>query len=399
MVSRPRIITVDPIGVIARNVRAAMDLLDFSVIQIDVPTPEDALDELDEKVNLVISAFKLGGDMQGFEFALRVKQAATDASMIIVADEDDPDNLDEETAAESPFVYLSRPLDIHQFLRVITAGLESHDMMIDAMRTPIAVGGTNITSPDEMGPVPMLDVNAAKGILEGLQSELGAMSILLSTRKGETLLEVGTTGFIDSEELSRSIVPVMQTNMGIKDIVGGQVTSVQFYDGDEYDVFVLSVGLHHFVCVVFEGQMGARQQGFVNRFGRKAVEDLIGLIGAGAFFIMPSAPKEEPTKRPAPHKSTPAKTKKEEEPVELAPAELDLFDDQPEPEPQVEQLEPIAELDLDAVFGTGESGELDESMFDLDNIEELTRDEEKGRKGTFSWDDAIDAGLIKGGNN
>ncbi len=53
MAGIPRIITVDPTGVIARIVRSAVDLLDLSVIQIDVPTGSGALDELD-KVNLVV---------------------------------------------------------------------------------------------------------------------------------------------------------------------------------------------------------------------------------------------------------------------------------------------------------------------------------------------------------
>ncbi|MBL8156637.1 MAG: hypothetical protein JNM70_20840, partial [Anaerolineae bacterium] len=68
-------------------------------------------------------------------------------------------------------------------------------------------------------------------------------------------------------------------------LVGGQPQTIHFYDGDDKDVFVLSVGLHHFLCIIYDGQMGSRQFGSVTRIGRKAAQDLIALLGASAFMI------------------------------------------------------------------------------------------------------------------
>ncbi len=390
MVSIPRIVTVDPTGIIARIVRSALELLDLSVIQTDIPYTTDALSEINPRVNLVVTAMSLDADMKGFEFALRVKQNAEATSVIILADVNDPEELDDDTALNSPFVYLRRPLDIHRFLRVLVAGLEGHDAMIAAAHTR----AEEDVPGDDMGAVPKIDSAAAKKVLEKLQSELNSMAIILADRTGVSLLEVGTTQFIDRNELARSLVPMMQANMGMREIVGGQVNSIQFYDGDNYDVFVLSVGLHHFISVVFEGEQGARQFGFVNRFGRKAVEDLIGIIGASAFFIIPAitaAPREELPKR----QTITAKAIELDQPLELARAEIHFDEEKAAPEPEVPLLEPLADLNLDDLFG-GDGLEVDESLFDFDKLEEVVKESDtQFRKGRLTWDDAKDLGVLK----
>lgn len=386
MVTTPRIITVDPTGAISRIVRSAMDLLDLSVIQIDVPSGSAALDEI-RNASLVVSALTLDGNMKGFEFALRVKQMSPNTAVIILGDVNDPSALDEETASESPFVYMSRPVDIQQFLRVLLAGMESHEAMMEAIHTP-TTGDIMSSSSNDMGPVPSLDVDAAKRVLDGLQADLGAIAIIMADRTGQTLIETGTTGYIDREELSHAMMPVMMTSIGVKDLVGGQISTVQLYDGENYDVFVLSIGLHHFMCVLFDGNQGARQFGLVNRFGRRAVEDLIGVIGAEAFFILPPQPKEEKFKK---RQHAPATLEKEEEPVELARAEISFN----EPEPVIEQLEAIDddEFDVDALFS--DEINLGEDLFDLDKVEELTKEADSKRKGKLDWDDAVGLGVLK----
>ncbi|PJF22862.1 MAG: hypothetical protein CUN56_03825 [Phototrophicales bacterium] len=392
MVDIPRIVTVDPTGNVSRIVRAAMDLLDISIIQVDIPDKEMALEEV-PRADLVVSAFDLGSGEKGFIFALEVKRAAPQASVIILGDVDDPDELDEETQLDSPFVYLSRPIDIHQFLRVLVAGLSGHEAMLEAMNTPMMNTATSMTTMD-MGPVPTLDTDAARRIIEGLQADLGAMAILLVTRTGETLIEVGASGLIDRDSLARALAPVMSTNISVKELVGGQVSTVQLYDGDEYDVFVLSIGLHHLIGIVFDGQQGSRQFGLVNRFGRRTVEDLIGLIGANAFFIQPPAPKKE--LQPKPH--TKPKAIEPDEPIELERAEIVISEDEEAREPIIQKLETISddEFDPDALFESDFDLDAD-SLFDLDEMEELVKQSSSNRKGLISMDDAEDLGFFKRG--
>lgn len=386
----PRIITVDPTGTIARIVRSAMDLLDLSIIQVDVPSGADALEELSRPANLVVSAFELDDNMKGFEFALRVKRVSQSTSVLILGDVDDPDDLDEETTMESPFVYMSRPVDIHVFLRVLMAGMESNEAMTQARHQPVTSVATAMSSPNGMGPVPTLDTKAAVKIIEPLARELGTLAILFASRDGDVVVEHGTTNTIDRNNLTRALVPVMQTNIGVRDVIGGQVSTVQLYDGDDYDIFVLSVGLHHFLCILFDGQKGGRQFGMVNRYGRQAVEDLIALLGANAFFIQPPAVEEktEPAKRSRVIK----KQAEEEEPLVLERASIDVFPHPEEaPEPVIQQLDPIENLNVDALFSNNFT--VSDDMFDIENLEKLAKENQQGGK-KLGLKEAEELGLI-----
>lgn len=389
MVFIPRIVTVDPTGIVARVVRSALELLDLSVIQTDIPFPSDALNEIDERVNLVITSYTLDSNLNGFELAYRIKPASPNTSVIVLADNEETSM---DTPADPAYVYLARPLDIQRFLKVLIAGLESPDAMQKAYQTDS--GMTALTSDDDLGVVPKLDVNSARKIFEKLQSELGSMAIILADRTGELLLEIGTTNYFNRNELTRSLVPMMKTNLGMREVVGGQVTTIQFYDGDNYDVFVLSVGLHHFISVVFEGEQGARQFGFVNRFGRKAVEDLIGLIGANAFFVMPTPPAGRVDDLPKRQTMTTKVVSPVDEPVELARAEITFDDDTGQFETVLNNLEPITDLNIDLLFGDGL--EVDESIFDFDNLDKVNKEDANFfKKGKISWDDAKDLGVLK----
>lgn len=397
MASMPRVITVDPTMTLSRLMRSAIDLLDQPVIQVDVPGAEEALEELDRGCTLLVTAYELDEDNKGPIFALNLKQQAPDTSVLILGDVDDPDDLlDDETFEDSPFLYLKRPLDPMQFVRVVTAAmLEGPDAMMQAYHTPTT--GVAASSSDEMGPIPVLDADKAQPIVDALLTDLGAMAIILASRDGDVMLERGAVGYIDREQLTRALLPVMRTNIGVKDLVGGEVSTVQFYDGEDYDVFVLTVGLHHFMCVMFDGQQGSRQFGLVNRFGRRAVQDLIALLGAQAFFIQAAKPEEPKavsrrSARPRKQEAT-----EDEGPIELAPAELSTEE---EPEiPEAMQLEPIDDLDVDALFGD-EATDMDaDDLFDPDALEELAKEAQPKQRQTLDWDTAENLNIFRTGKS
>ena len=383
----PRIMTVDSTGSIARIVRSAIELLDLSVSQIDVPNSEEALDSL-HKVSLVITAFVIDADMKGFELAMRIKQSSPETSTIILGDVDDPSEFDEE---DSPFVYLGRPIDVHQFLRVMVGGLENHEAMMTAIAAPATEHGDG-TIGEELGPVPLVDVNNAQAIIDSLLTDLGAMAIILASREGETLLERGAVGYIDRDELASALAPVMIPNINLTDMLGGRVSTVQFYDGDDIDVYLLSIGLHYFMCVMFDGQQGARHLGPVNRYGRQAAEDLIALLGPDAFHIRIPEKTSAITHR-SDKKKTGTMPIVEEEPVQLAKSDFGASEEMAEPEPVIEQLDAIPDdlFDEDLLFGSDVS--VDEDLFSLDNMEKVAK--EGGKKGKMlDWDDADKIGLL-----
>jgi hypothetical protein len=171
------------------------------------------------------------------------------------------------------------------------------------------------------------------------------------------------------------------------------LSSLQFFDGEEYDVFVLSAGLHHFICIVYDGQGGQRNFGAVNRFGRRATEDVIAIIGAGAFIWEPARTSAEPAIRRTMH----VKPIKLDDPFEMPLAKAEIIDSTPTPDEPAEALllAPIEDLDLDALFGDSSlsDGGEDTGLFDLDSLGDLTQQPSQG-KGKLSWDQAKEIGLI-----
>lgn len=396
MPSLPRVVTVDPAGSIPQVVRSALDLMDRLVIQVDVPSGNDALEEIKRgDCRVVVTAWDLlDDDMKGWELAALLKRESQDTEIIILAEVEDT-ALDEETLQESPFIYLQRPVDGAKFLSALRAALDGEDVqaMLLASSTPTAA---NVA--DQFGPVPEMDLERAKTTINQLMVDLNASAILLATRDGRVLLEHGTVGYMDRDVLTQSLAPLILTNIHMKDLVGGNTTTIQFYDGDEYDVFVLSVGMHHFIAVIFDGTLGARQFGLVNRFGRRAAEDLIALLGAHAWIILPPEPKQEKAEA-APRRATKRKkTEEREETVELERARFATEEAaQPvaevapaEPEPEAPKLDPIEDLDPDALFS--EDVDFDDNLFDLDNMEKLSSEGDQG--GKLDWEEAMRLGLI-----
>jgi hypothetical protein len=177
---------------------------------------------------------------------------------------------------------------------------------------------------------------------------------------------------------------MVTTTIEMSSLVGGQAQSIQFYDGDDKDVFVFSVGLHHFLCAVFDGQAGSRQFGVVNSYGRRAVQDLIALLGASAFVIQrqeAAAPVEE-----APRPKKGKKATEEVEPILVRP-EVKVS----EPEPL--RLEPIQNLDL-SIFDQLDKMDSDsgEDLFDIDKLAEMVN-KGSGRK-EVSFEEAMELGVL-----
>ncbi|MDQ7035473.1 MAG: hypothetical protein Q9P01_11735 [Anaerolineae bacterium] len=292
MASLPRIITVDPSGNIKQQISAATDLMDRYVAQIDVPSANFALEEMEIQkgnINVVIAAWEAGDGMQGWELAGKLRQIDESVRILLLGDYDDTE-LDSEMLDESPFIYLKRPFNIPQFIRVLEAALDGKDMRATLSEPIKAVA----VQENDWGAIPALDVAKAEAIMQGVVIDLNPLSALLCTRNGEVLVARGTTDYLNIDELSLYVRKSIISNIELRDIIGSSAQALVFYDGDEYDIFVLSVGMHHFMTIIFPGKDGSRQLGAVSRFGRRHAEDLIGLLGVNAWAIQRAAPTEEP---------------------------------------------------------------------------------------------------------
>jgi len=388
MASLPRVVTVDPNNNIPQQIRAAFDLMDRLVVQIDVPGAEEALDEVKRGgCDVVIAAWNLGAHTKGWELAGRIRQASEDVSIMVLGDESDTE-MDADMLEQSPFVYLRRPFDIPQLIRVLNAALDGGNIF-DAVHAP----ASTVRSIEDMGPVPNINRERATAVLQCLQTDLQALALLLADREGKIVVEQGTMMDINREELTHTVLSAVLTTLDLRDIIGGNAAALQFFDGDQYDVFLLSVGLHHFLCIVYEGTRGSRELGAVNRYGRRAAEDLIGVLGAEAWLIQRVQREETKVVRKSQARSQPA----EEEPLpQLEPAQLSTSELQQVQEREERlQLEAIDEdtFDPDALFSDDFDENAADDLFSMDKLEDLAKFD--GPKGTIDGEQAEQLGLLK----
>jgi len=396
MAPLPRIMTIDPAGGVAKQVRAAIDLMDRIVIQIDIPNADEALQELQRAAcNVVVANWHCGENLVGWELAGEIKRLSPETAVIVLGDYSAPAfDDDDDMLSSSPFVYLRRPFEVETFLRALRAALEGGDVF--AALKPVQP--VQIAAPDEdFGPVPDLNLNRAADLLDVLQRELNSLAILLMTREGNVLLEHGAQADVNLMQLAHTLAPAIISNLRLKHVVGGNATTLQFYDGEEYDVFVVSVGLHHFLCILFDGERGARQLGIVSRYGRRTAEDLIALMGAQAWMLMRPVVVEEPPQQARtemPARAAWSGVERTEPDVDLEPAELLDLDEPPAQPVQPEETVPMAaipDLDVDRLFAV----DVDEGadLFDdIDALAQIARDEQ--RSDALSMDQATELGLI-----
>jgi len=398
MASLPRIITVDPTGSIPQQIRAAFDLMDRLVVQIDVPGPTEALEELERGgIDVIVAAWNVGDGTQGWELAAKMRQIDTDVKIMLLGDYEDTE-LDDEMLEQSPFVYLKRPFDIPQLISVLRAALDGGDIFA-ALNVQASAGPS---AKVDLGPVPTVNADKADEVMQQVMYDINPLAAMLATRDGDIVVGRTTMGELDYDYMARLIGSTAEMNMHMRDVIGGNLQTLQFYDGSDYDVYVLSVGLHHFLALVFDGKEGAGQIGNVKRYGSSNAEDLIAVIGPSAFLVQRSLPQENTAE--VRRKSDRAKKIATQEMAipELARAELGSGsssgaaeeDEAPVIESSMPKLDAIddSDFDPDALFGSDFDEDSADDLFSLDALESLAADD--GKKGTIDWDDAMQLGIL-----
>jgi predicted regulator of Ras-like GTPase activity (Roadblock/LC7/MglB family) len=234
-------------------------------------------------------------------------------------------------------------------------------------------------------------------------SDFNPIAAMVTGRDGRVVVGRTTSKEIDPERMAQIISSTAGVTIDMREVIGGSTRALQFFDGDDYDVFVVSVGLHHFLVIVFDGKDGQKQMGPVNRFGFKRAEELIAVIGPSAFLIMPAAPQTEPAAEVR-RKSEQAKKVATQEIAipELVRADMGaakepaVVDNDPTPALQalIPQLEAIsdAEFDVNDLFGMDFDESAADDLFSLDAMEEIAADE--GKKGTLDFGKAQELGIL-----
>lgn len=377
----PRIIVVDAEQKLHHLVRAAMELMGRRPRLIETFTADDALYELKLSApDMLITAHTLGDTSDGPILALSAKREIAALPVIVLGNEDDPE-MDAETISQSPFEYLRRPLAPEKFIRTLRIALDGPEA---APKEPALE--------QEIIPVPHLEyTEKIRSVLMRLLRDVGAMAIVLADRNGKIISREGAAGFVDTELIAAALAPGFTDTIKLLSVVGEQPRVLKHYDGERNSVFGLGLGLHHFLCVVFDHNAPATALASVKRYGGAAVNDILEGLGEVAFDTHPpliSHPHKAEAKR---------KTKTQEMKVVQSAAPAKGLDAPPTPtappEPALPKLEPISNFDpglLDALDHVDLSQA--DALFDPDQLARQAL--ALAGESRITFDDALTQGII-----
>ncbi|MBI5959535.1 MAG: hypothetical protein HY866_12415, partial [Chloroflexi bacterium] len=138
----------------------------------------------------------------------------------------------------------------------------------------------------------------------------------------------------------------------------------------------------------------SRPFGAVNLFGRRAADQIIDLMGEVAYLIK----KPEPLRVPAAMPPAPAPEVEEVSPArrkKRRTVEAEAVVETPKPQPASPLMEPVGDMDLDALFGQSVDEGMAESLFDLDNLTDIAASLESDEGKKVGYDEAIDMGILE----
>lgn len=372
MAAIPRVVVVDPRYEIARIVRGAMALLARQIVLVEVPDAAEALDEIERvDVDLLVTAMALPGDMDGVDLAEQVNHLSLATPVIALAEQGDP-RPDPARLERAHLQYFVRPV-AEPFLRGIRIALDGLPAASNGDS-----GGAMVSA---LADVPPVDLKALRRLMLPLMRDVGAMGVILADRLGRVLIDEGATGYLDRERLAALLGPSFGRTGEVASLIGGRAWVMQYFDGARIDLYALSLGLHYFLCLMFEGSNRAAM-GAVAVYGRRAAEQMVDLMGDAAFAVPEVATAELPAAE--------AGVGHDDVPEAASGAAVS-----PEEEDQA-RLEPLADaaFDPEALFSQTVDEELADSLFDPDTLADLAASFGPDGSGRVDIDAARDLGLI-----
>jgi len=354
-------------------VRGAMALLARQVVLVETPDAAEALDELERvDIDLLVTAMALPGDIDGIDLAEQVNHLSLATQVIVLAEQGDP-RPDASRLEQAHFQYFVRPV-AEPFLRGVRAALDG--------LPATSAGESNGGSTSALAEVPPVDLKALRGLMLPLMRDVGAMGVVLADRLGRVLIDEGATGYLDRERLAALLGPSFARTGEIASLLGGRAWAMQYFDGARIDLYALSLGLHYFLCLMFEGSNRAAM-GAVAVYGRRAAEQMIRVMGDAAFAV-PDAAVVAP---PEPASSATDSERGQEAAVDAARARK---------EDDGARLEPLPDsvFDPETLFSQTVDEELADSMFDPDALSHLAESFGPDGSDHVDIDAARDLGLI-----
>lgn len=383
-----RILIVEDQRDVTRMLRSALESLNRGYLLTDVPSAEEAqLEFRRNKFDLLLTDLRLPGK-SGLDVIRQARTLNPKIPVIVISAYHN-----DKIAAELRTVgatFFPKPVKLEQLLPTV------QQMLGD--KQPAA------KSADPEGKQPGLAER-----LSTLRRDLGALAVFMVDQDGKIVVRAGDVMRLDLDAMITYLMEAFSAALKVCQVLGGIVpANVQFFDGDDFDVYSVNVGQYFALISVFDGQRGQNQMGAVIRYGRQCADDLMNsLVHMGIDLEPTSQPMDSfmaetvavatPPTKPAPAQAgAPAPA----QPVPARPATAPLLMPKTAPlvmraEPPKEPPKPMTAEELkaldEALSKTQTSTQSADSFWDA----ALSESEVSNvRSDALSWEQAEKLGLI-----
>ncbi len=272
--SAPRILLVDDERQLSRMLRTSLELSGRGFVVIDVPSGEEALLELGRApVDLLVTDLRLPG-MSGLELLERARQVNPDLRAIVITG-----HPSEEMRARAQSLgvvaLLPKPIGTNLFLATVDRALQ------------LAEPGTVAVDASAR---PHLEARLAE-----LQHELGAQAAALVDPGGAVVAQSGDLSAVDLDQALGPLQAAFQAGLKVSHALGSLLpANLQFFDGEEHDLYLTNVGAYYGLVIAFSARQGAGKMGAVVHYGRRAADDLLALLSTLPETATPAEAEPEP---------------------------------------------------------------------------------------------------------
>jgi DNA-binding response OmpR family regulator len=378
-----RILLVDDQRDVTRMLRASLETLGHHFTVVDVPSGEEALLEIKRGgVDLLITDVRLPG-ISGLEVIKRLRKTNSQAQVIVMSGQSSGEIVVE--AKKLGATYFNKPVPIGEFL--------------DAVQR--ALGPEKAPKP---APAPTQAEESQPGIadrLSTLRRDLGALAVFLVDLDGKIVVRAGDVAKLEMDPVLTHLMSAFSAAMNVCKLLGGLIPSnVQYFDGDDFDIYSANVGRYFALVTIFEGERGSSQMGPVMRYGRQCADDLLNSLvmlgvaqdSTSVVNLAPPAGLAPEAPRPAAATAAPATSPlAAKRPTAAVPAPAASL---PQPKPEAPAT-PLTEAELKALDAAAKKVNLQDalSFWDIAAVDE--EEKTNTRSDALTWEQAEKLGLIQ----
>ena len=218
---------------------------------------------------------------------------------------------------------------------------------------------------------------------------------------GKIVVRAGDVASMEMDRLMTHLMSAFSAAMKVCQLLGGLIPSnVQYFDGDEFDIYSANVGRYFALVTIFEGERGSSQMGPVMRYGRQCADDLLNslvMLGVAQestpmVNLTPPAALVPETPRPAmPLPTAAAAATPPARPPRAAPAGPALS---PARKPEVPAA-PFTAAELQALDEAAKKVNLQDALSFWDVATEEGEEKNSTRSDALTWEQAEKLGLIQ----